>query len=61
MLRHEIVDLKDALEQEQIFRKRKIEYDVVAEKINQLPSRSDLDEYVPSLYLSQYIFHSAHY
>jgi THO complex subunit 7 len=50
VLRQEINDLKGALEHEQIFRKRKIEYDVVAEKINQLPSRSDLDEYVPVLY-----------
>lgn len=35
-----------ALEQAQMLRKRKIEYDVVAEKVNSLPSRDELESYV---------------
>ena len=45
-MRQEISDLKILLEEEQLFRKRKIEYDNTAEKINLLPSRAELEEFV---------------
>ncbi|KDQ15398.1 hypothetical protein BOTBODRAFT_31720 [Botryobasidium botryosum FD-172 SS1] len=47
--RQEVVNLKKGLEDAQIFRRRKIEYDVVAEKINTLPSRAELEESISSL------------
>jgi THO complex subunit 7 len=34
------------LEEEQMLRKRKIEYDQVAEKVNQLPTRAELQALV---------------
>jgi THO complex subunit 7 len=40
----QIEQLKTALEHAQTIRKRKIEYDLVAEKINVLPSREELDQ-----------------
>jgi len=47
--RQEVANLKQGLEDAQIFRRRKIEYDVVAEKINTLPSRAELTESISSL------------
>lgn len=44
-LRDEIEHLKTGLEDEQLQRKRKIEYDAIAEKINTLPSRDELQRY----------------
>ena len=44
-LRDEIEHLKTALEDAQLQRKRKIEYDAIAEKINSLPSRDELQRY----------------
>ena len=45
-LRDQIEELKATLEQAQLERKQKIEYDVVAEKINTLPSRTELEQCV---------------
>lgn len=45
MTRREISKLKVSLEEAQLHRKRKIEYDQVAEKVNILPSRADLHRY----------------
>jgi THO complex subunit 7 len=47
-LRGQIEQLKTSLEHAQMLRKRKMEYDQVAEKINALPSRDELDECVMS-------------
>ena len=46
VLKNQIEELKNALEQAQIERRRKIEYDQIAEKINVLPSREELEAYV---------------
>ncbi|KAG6880359.1 hypothetical protein C0992_007770 [Termitomyces sp. T32_za158] len=46
VLRDQIDQLKAALEEAQIVRRRKIEYDLVAEKVNTLPSREELEQYV---------------
>lgn len=48
VLRDQIDQLKAALEEAQIVRRRKIEYDLVAEKVNTLPSREELEQYVTS-------------
>ncbi|KAJ3519755.1 hypothetical protein NM688_g9256 [Phlebia brevispora] len=45
-LRDQIEELKSSLEQAQLHRKRKMEYDVIAEKINTLPSREELEQCV---------------
>jgi THO complex subunit 7 len=42
-LRGQIEQLKTSLEHAQTLRKRKIEYDGIAEKINALPSRDELN------------------
>jgi THO complex subunit Tho7-like protein len=42
----QIEELKTALEHAQMLRRRKIEYDLVAEKVNTLPSREELESYV---------------
>lgn len=42
-LKTQIEELKLALEHAQMLRRRKIEYDVVAERINTLPSREELE------------------
>ena len=47
----QIEELKTALEHAQMLRRRKIEYDLVAEKINTLPSREELQSYVPSTHV----------
>ena len=39
----QIDQLKTALEHEQTIRKRKIEYDLIAEKVNALPNREELE------------------
>jgi len=46
-LGNQIKELKVALEQAQILRRRKMEYDVVAEKIYTLPSREELEQLSP--------------
>lgn len=43
-LRAQIEELKTALEHAQMLRRRKIEYDLVAEKVNTLPSREELEQ-----------------
>lgn len=48
-LRGQIEQLKTSLEHAQMLRKRKIEYDAIAEKINVLPSRDELSTYVHPL------------
>ncbi|KAH8094900.1 Tho complex subunit 7-domain-containing protein [Cristinia sonorae] len=48
-LKDEIEDLKLSLEQAQLERKRKMEYDVIAEKVNALPSRDELERSIRSL------------
>ncbi|KAI0832746.1 Tho complex subunit 7-domain-containing protein [Trametes gibbosa] len=48
-LKDQIEDLKEALEQAQLERKRKIEYDVIAEKVNTLPTRDELEQSIRSL------------
>jgi Tho complex subunit 7 len=45
-LRGQIEELKIGLEYAQMLRRRKIEYDLVAEKINTLPSREELEQCV---------------
>lgn len=57
-LKAQIEELKVALEQAQMLRKRKIEYDVVAEKVNSLPSRDELESCVssPTLFFCQVVF-----
>lgn len=52
-LKAQIRELKVALEHSQILRRRKMEYDVVAEKINVLPSREELEQYVNAYYRIQ--------
>lgn len=42
----QIEELKVALEHAQILRRRKIEYDLVAEKVNTLPTRDELEQCV---------------
>jgi hypothetical protein len=42
-LKLQIEELKVALEHAQMLRRRKIEYDAVAEKVNTLPSREELE------------------
>lgn len=48
-LRGQIEQLKTSLEHAQLERRRKIEYDLVAEKINTLPSRQELQRTIDSL------------
>jgi THO complex subunit 7 len=40
----QIEQLKTALEHEQMIRRRKIEYDAVAEKVNAFPTREELQQ-----------------
>ena len=49
-LRDQIEELKFSLEQAQLHRKRKMEYDLIAEKINALPSREELEECVSTAF-----------
>ncbi|KAI0751104.1 Tho complex subunit 7-domain-containing protein [Daedaleopsis nitida] len=48
-LKDQIEELKSTLEQAQLERKQKIEYDVIAEKVNSLPSRDELEQSIQSL------------
>ncbi|KAJ7129506.1 Tho complex subunit 7-domain-containing protein [Mycena epipterygia] len=48
-LRGQIEQLKTGLEHEQMLRRRKMEYDFVAEKVNTLPSREELEQSIKSL------------
>ncbi|KAG8943333.1 hypothetical protein FRC03_002560 [Tulasnella sp. 419] len=47
--REDIANLKVALEEAQTLRKRKIEYDAIAEKINAWPTRTELESAVATL------------
>ncbi|KAG6831399.1 hypothetical protein H0H92_011001 [Tricholoma furcatifolium] len=49
VLREQITQLKAALDQAQLVRRRKMEYDLVAEKVNTLPSREELEHSINSL------------
>lgn len=49
ILRGQIEQLKSALEEAQMVRRRKIEYDLVAEKVNTLPSREELEQSIQAL------------
>ena len=46
-LKGQIEQLKTSLEDAQLSRRQMIEYDLIAEKINQLPSRDELQQQVP--------------
>ncbi|KAJ7682635.1 Tho complex subunit 7-domain-containing protein [Mycena polygramma] len=48
-LRGQIEQLKTGLEHEQMLRRRKMEYDFVAEKVNTLPTREELEQTINSL------------
>ncbi|KAF9464401.1 Tho complex subunit 7-domain-containing protein [Collybia nuda] len=48
-LRGQIEQLKTALEEAQMIRRRKIDYDLVAEKVNTLPSRDELEQSIQAL------------
>ncbi|KAJ7781079.1 Tho complex subunit 7-domain-containing protein, partial [Mycena metata] len=48
-LRGQIEQLKTGLEHEQMLRKRKMEYDFVAEKVNTLPTREELEQTIEAL------------
>ncbi|KAJ7276555.1 Tho complex subunit 7-domain-containing protein [Mycena haematopus] len=48
-LRGQIEQLKTNLEHEQMLRRRKMEYDFVAEKVNTLPTREELEQTIKSL------------
>ncbi|RDX53772.1 hypothetical protein OH76DRAFT_1398901 [Lentinus brumalis] len=48
-LKDQIEELKSTLEQAQLERKQKIEYDVIAEKVNTLPNRDELEQSIQSL------------
>ena len=43
-LKGQIEQLKTSLEDAQLSRRQMIEYDLIAEKINQLPSRDELEQ-----------------
>ena len=44
VLKNQIDELKMALEQAQVDRRRKVEYDAIAEKINTLSTRAELEK-----------------
>ncbi|CAA7259643.1 unnamed protein product [Cyclocybe aegerita] len=48
-LKAQIEELKTALEHAQMLRRRKIEYDLVAEKVNTLPARDELESTIRAL------------
>ncbi|KDQ64235.1 hypothetical protein JAAARDRAFT_220163 [Jaapia argillacea MUCL 33604] len=48
-LRGQIEQLKTSLEDAQLLRRRKVEYDQVAERINTLPSREELEQSISEL------------
>ncbi|KAI0347458.1 hypothetical protein BDW22DRAFT_530739 [Trametopsis cervina] len=49
LLTGQIEGLKVSLEQAQLQRKRKIEYDVIAEKINAVPTRDELEQSITAI------------
>ncbi|EKM59481.1 uncharacterized protein PHACADRAFT_114297 [Phanerochaete carnosa HHB-10118-sp] len=49
LLRDQLEELKQALEHAQVQRRRKMEYDVIAEKIHTIPSREELEQTINSL------------
>ncbi|KAG6821577.1 hypothetical protein H0H93_000086 [Arthromyces matolae] len=49
VLRDQIEQLKAALEEAQVSRRQKMEYDLVAEKVNTLPSREELEHSIELL------------
>lgn len=49
VLREQIDELKQSLEHAQVQRRRKMEYDVIAEKINAIPTREELEQTIKSL------------
>ena len=57
----QIEELKTALEHAQMLRRRKIEYDLVAEKVNTLPSREELESYVFSCTQAMAICHNLYF
>ncbi|EIN10829.1 hypothetical protein PUNSTDRAFT_142752 [Punctularia strigosozonata HHB-11173 SS5] len=59
-LRGQIEQLKTSLEHAQMLRRRKMEYDQVAEKINALPSRDELQETIASLESDMATIHLEH-
>ncbi|KAJ3778923.1 Tho complex subunit 7-domain-containing protein [Lentinula raphanica] len=48
-LRGQIEQLKTALEEAQLSRKRKVDYDQIAEKVNTLPTREELEKTIEAL------------
>ncbi|GJE84884.1 Tho complex subunit 7-domain-containing protein [Phanerochaete sordida] len=48
-LQSQIDELKQSLEYAQVQRRRKMEYDVIAEKINAIPTREELEQTIKSL------------
>ncbi|KAH8110991.1 Tho complex subunit 7-domain-containing protein [Phellopilus nigrolimitatus] len=60
VLKSEIEELKTTLEQAQLERRRKIEYDQVAEKINVLPSREELELSINALENDMQIIRDEH-
>ncbi|KAK7054210.1 Tho complex 7 [Favolaschia claudopus] len=59
-LRGQIEQLKTSLEHEQMLRKRKQEYDSVAEKVNILPTREELEQEIQSLENDMAAIHAEH-
>ncbi|KAJ7283944.1 Tho complex subunit 7-domain-containing protein [Mycena rebaudengoi] len=59
-LRGQIEQLKTSLEHEQMLRRRKMEYDFVAEKVNTLPSREELEQTIQSLENDMAAIHAEH-
>ncbi|THH09716.1 hypothetical protein EW146_g8606 [Bondarzewia mesenterica] len=59
-LRGQIEQLKTSLEHAQMERRQKIEYDLVAEKINTLPNREELEQTIQSLENDMAAIHADH-
>ncbi|KAE9410182.1 hypothetical protein BT96DRAFT_984485 [Gymnopus androsaceus JB14] len=59
-LRGQIEQLKTALDEAQVTRKRKIEYDLIAEKVNTLPSREELERSIEDLENDLVTIHDEH-
>ncbi|KAJ6628783.1 Tho complex subunit 7-domain-containing protein [Mycena sp. CBHHK59/15] len=59
-LRGQIEQLKTSLEHEQMLRRRKMEYDFVAEKVNTLPSRAELEQSIEALENDMAAIHAEH-
>ncbi|KAF4619737.1 hypothetical protein D9613_005159 [Agrocybe pediades] len=59
-LKLQIEELKTALEHAQMLRRRKIEYDLVAEKVNALPTREELESSIRTLENDMLAIHAEH-